>query len=217
MFHQIPHVVRVVRLVSPYLVLTVVLVVVGAVDQLEGSAKQVFIGIVPHIFRGVYIFFINKLLDHGIQLIGIPKTQGVEQKIADVSAGSQNDNALVIILGPASCLNVVLPLVEVGILRHLIEHIGAHHGGHHGIGAVGGTQAQFFEGTIRMYLADGGVLQPVDLRRDAVGVFNGMGIFLYAAFPAVQVGLEGAQVIGIHGGEHIGDHLDHAYVPFFRI
>ena len=84
--HEIFHIFFVICLIPPYLVLAVILVVFRAVDELERDADDIVIGVRSHILRRVYILFVDKLLDHLIQLHGIAKSQRVQQKIADAPA-----------------------------------------------------------------------------------------------------------------------------------
>ena len=204
--YQVFHIMIIFRFISPDAVLTVILVVISAVYQFKGNAKQILISVISKIIRGGHRFFINELLYHLVQLQGIPQSQRVEQKIAQSSAGSQDYHTFMIRLGPASRFHIVLITIQGFVFGHLIENVGAHHGGHHAVGTAGRAKAQGLKGTVRMNLADGIAVFLINLRGDAVCVFDGVDIRLHAAFPAVQIGFQGCQVVGIHLREHFCDH-----------
>ena len=217
-FHEASHVGVIIRLVPPDVVPAVVFIIIRAAYKLKGDAQNVVVIVDAHILRDVDILFVNKLLDHVVQLHRIAKAQGIEHKVADAAARSQHQDALVIIFRPPPGLYVVLGDVEVLVVRHLVEDVRPHHGGHHAAGAHGGAKAQGREGIVRVHLTDAvRSLQAVDLGLHVVGVFHGAGVLLDAAFAAVQVGLQGLQIVGIHGGKHVRHHLDDVDLAFFCI
>ena len=131
MFHNLFHIGFIVGFISPYLILTVVYIVIRTVDQFKFDAQEIFIRVASHILRGCDILFIDKLPDHLVQFHRISKTQGVEKKITHTAVGHKNNDTFMLIFRPAPCFDVVLSFVKRRVFRHLIEHICTHHGGHH--------------------------------------------------------------------------------------
>ena len=206
--YQIIHVFFVICLISPDLILVIIFIVICAVYQFKGDPQDILIGISSHIFRDFYVFFIDKLTDHVIQLHRIPQSHGIQHKITDTSPGCQDQHTLIVIFRPASCLYIILIHIQVGIFRHLIKHIRAHHRRHHAAGTAGRTKPQSFKRAVRIYPADIIIFLEIDLRYYIIGVFNGVGIFLNIAVTAVQIFFQRLQVIGVHGRKHICDHID---------
>ena len=54
---------------------------------------------------------------------------------------------------------------------------------------------------------------PVNMRRRIISIFHSIRIFPDSAVRAVQKFLQRGKVIGIHCGEHTGQHLRHFYFP----
>ena len=69
-----------------------------------------------------------------------------------------------------------------------------------------------------MHLADGIAVFAVDLRRDGVGIFDGICVVGNAVRTAVKVLFQGSEIVGVHGGEHAGhDFLDFDFILFAGI
>ena len=115
------------------MILAVIFITVRRIYQLKCNPQEIFVIIGAYIFRYIHIFLINKLLYHLIQLRRISEAKCIQHKIADSASGSKDNHALIIILRPAACFYIVLPLIQIFVLRHLIEHIRAHHHGHNAV------------------------------------------------------------------------------------
>ena len=167
-FHQVLHILTVIRLITPDLILAVILITVGAVHQFKRDPKNILVRIICKIRRRIHILLIDELLDHLLQFQGITQPHGIEHEIADPAVRCQYQNTLIIVLGPASRLHIILTFIELRVLRHLIEHIRAHHGRHHTVGTGGRSQSQSTERLIRVHLPDIPVfLLIIDLRHCA--------------------------------------------------
>jgi len=71
---------------------------------------------------------------------------------------------------------------------------------------------------VRVHLADGIAVFAVDLRRDGVGIFDGICVVGNAVRTAVKVLFQGSEIVGVHGGEHVGhDFLDFDFILFAGI
>ena len=98
-------------LVCPYLVLAVIRIIICTVYQFEIDADNIIIIITSHILRYSYIFFIQELADHLIQLQRISESQRIEHKITDRPALGQDQYAFVGIFRPPPRLYVILSLI----------------------------------------------------------------------------------------------------------
>ena len=215
--HELFHISGVVGLVPPDAVGAVVLIKTGSVHELECDAERVGVRNAGDIVRHGDGFFLGKLFDHAVQFFAVAQAEGIEQEIADAAAGGQHKHALVIVFRPAARLDVVLVAVKRFVGGHLIKHVGAGHHRHHAARAGRRTHAQRRKGIVRVDLAVAAVLPEVDLRRNAVGVFDRVGVFFNAAFAAVQVGFERGEVVGADLGEGLGDHLNDADLMLFPV
>ena len=71
---------------------------------------------------------------------------------------------------------------------------------------------------VRVHLADGIAVFAVDLRRDGVGIFDGICVVGNAVRTAVKVLFQGSEIVGVHDGEHVGhDFLDFDFILFAGI
>ena len=212
-FCQIPDIRLITGPVRPHLILTVIDIVIRTVYQFKGCSDHVIVGVGSHTLRRVYIFFIQKLLDHLIQFQGIPQPQRVEQHIADAAPLGQDYHTLIVVFRPSPCLHVILALIKGGVFRHLVKHICAHHGGHHTAGTGGRAKPESVKRVVRVYLAHLAVVYLIDLRRHIVAVFHCVCVVLNTAFTALKILFQRLQVIGVHPGKRICHHLDDVHLP----
>ena len=68
-----------------------------------------------------------------------------------------------------------------------------------------------------MYLTDCVFLFSVDLRNYIIRILDRVGVRLYSTLPAVQIGFQRFQVVGIQCRKHIRDHIDHMDFPVFLL
>ena len=207
LIHQILHVFFIVRLIFPDIILTVILIIIRTVHQFELLTQDIIIGIFSQIFRCLDIFLISKLPDHIIQFHLVSESQCIQHKVTDTSVWSEYQHTLMVILRPASCLHLILILIELCILRHLIEHVGAHHRWHHTVWACCRAKSQRYKRLIRIHLAYTVFVLSVNLRCHSVRILYCGRILFNPGLVTVQILLERLQVIGIHLGKHVGHHL----------
>ena len=189
-FHKGPHIVFIVRFVPPDIILAVIFIVVRAVHQPECNPENIVIGIVLYVFRRFYIFFIDKLPDHLIQLHLVTQSERIEHKITDAPSLSENEHTLIIIFRPPPGFYIVLVLVERRILRHFIKYIRTHHGRHHTVGTSRRTQPKRVKGLIRIHLPYRIPVYPVNLRRHIIRILNGIRILFDAALSAFKISFQ---------------------------
>ena len=205
----------VVRFIHPGAVGIIVLVAVGCVDQLEGAAQKIAVPVGLEILGHIHILVLGELLDHLVQLGVVPQAQRVEGIISDGTIRTQHGNALVVVFGPAACLDLVLGMIQGIAGGQLVEHAGVHHAGHHVVGRAGGADAQSGKGGIRVHLPDAAVrVLAVDLRLDIIGILHRGNALPDAAGIALEVGFQALQVVGGDAGNHLGHELAHRHHPF---
>ena len=208
-FHQFFHIFIIIRFVFPDLVFTVIAVIIRSIDQFKGGSQNILITVCADIIRSIHIFILHKLFDHIVKFHGISESQCVQEKIADTSVRSHNYHTFVITFRPATCFYIILVFIQILLSRHLIKHICAHHRGHHTICTRRRTKPQRSKGFVRINLTNliSIFVQSKDLRCCAVTVFHGFCVFADFLFMIIQIFFQRFQVIGVHRGEHICDHL----------
>ena len=120
----------------------IIYIIISGIDKLIGGSHKLLIAVGAALIRNVYLLISGELLHHFVKLLIVAKPQCVQHKIIDIAILCQNEYTFIILLRPSPCLDIVLILIQPGILRHLIKHIRAHHGGHHAVGVAGGAKAQ---------------------------------------------------------------------------
>ena len=158
--------------------------------------------------RNFHIFTVHKLLNHIVKFHRIPQSQCIQEKIADTAGRTQNNHTFIITFRPASRFHIVLTFIKCRIRRQLIENVRTHHGGHQTAGTGRRTEAQRVKRTVRIYLMNVIPILSVDLRRHIVTVFYGIRISLNSTLFTFKIFFQRLQVVGVHRGKHICNHLN---------
>ena len=201
--------------VHPNVLGGIVGIVIRTADHLELDAHAIVIikGFGLILVR-MHVLSLGEILQHLVQVVHVLQAHGVQGDVAGHAFLGQNQDALVVLLRPVPRLHVVLVPVERRIRRQLVEHVGAHHTAVCHGGADG--HAHFLPGFVRIHLPVFRVHLPENLGLHVVAVFNGSRVPLQIAFTAVDVLLQGFQVVGFHNGGHIGHRLQFPNLPLFR-
>ena len=130
MVDQAFHVVGIATLVFPNLVIAVVLIEIGAIDELELHIHEVFVVEVERAVGHLYFFLVGEFVHHFFEFLMVAQAHGIEHEIAHIAVRREHCYDLVVIFRPMACDDVVLVIDLAHVRRQLVENVRAHHRRH---------------------------------------------------------------------------------------
>ena len=133
MVDQAFHVVGIAALVFPNLVIAVVLIEIGAIDELELHVHEIVVVEVERAVGHLYFFLVGEFAHHFFEFLMVAQAHGVQHEIAHIAVRREHCYDLVVIFRPMARDDVVLVIDLAHVRGQLVENVRAHHRRHNAV------------------------------------------------------------------------------------